>query len=577
MSHTIDLFMWGYQSHFRIHLEIGAKDIFKRLGTDVEPVVTLVGLRRAGTGPGHPVCVEPEKNGIPVVTFAQLGEAVERAIPQHPLQKVFYGDQASMAGKPVRIRQMTIADEVERHLAAEDRRHGLKSFCSEAAPVDDYDVVVVVQIPADLLTQFPPIPLVWQREPYETNLVISCIRRLLDEAVHELGSRDPGRSVTADRIRSAPEIIRLAASTLMRSPFLPGRFGTSDLFDDINLLSQTLYEGNVGKGRIMFAKDDDPNIEDLLRFAEPVRLSATRWARKLLQMAGDDAALLAEYGDVFGLGRVSDLSSPPYTINFTGHHQWELRRGGQVLMRCHFGEARLPAEPLGRARLADNLRRVFFNVDDSGVDRFLQILDSLTELPKGSSLIIAEDAAAEATRLAGQGTAVAPTKLTKEILGRAAAIDGTILVDTSGVCHAIGVILDGAAVDACLPSRGARYNSALRYVTGAPVPRMAFVISDDRTLDVMPLLRKRVDRTLVAQAVAAIEQATLEDYHAPRRFLDEHRFYLSGKQCAAANEALDRIESEPREMGRIVIITKRFEPDPAMLDAYFEPERAGRR
>ncbi len=42
-------------------------------------------------------------------------------------------------------------------------------------------------------------------------------------------------------------------------------------------------------------------------------------------------------------------------------------------------------------------------------------------------------------------------------------IDGAVLFDTNGNCHAIGVILDGKASETEDISNGARHNSAKRY------------------------------------------------------------------------------------------------------------------
>lgn len=570
MSHFINLFMWSYQTHFRIALEIRAKGVFEKLGAETEPKVFLVGLRRPGLGPGHPVCVEPEDGEWSVTLFEGLSNTVEAAIPKHPLQKMFYGDELSMREKPTRIRQLTIADEVKRRLEDEDRRLGQRSFCSEAYPVGDYDVVCVLQLPERLFAQFPAIELTWQGEQYETNLVFACIRQLLDEGRRALVMPDPGRS-NVETMRTAEEIIRVAASYFMRSSFLPGRFCTTDLFEHLNRLSQSRYEGSTAVGRIVLAATDDPNVEYVLRLKEPVALAQTRWARKLLQMATGETALIAEYGEISGLGRVSDVSAPPFSINFFDHHQWDLRRGDQVLMRCRFGEARLPQEPIGRERFVDNMRRVFAGIDEPSIARFLKVLDLLTQLRHGSSMVIAHDADDEAARLSNQGTVIAPVPLSRELLERATAIDGTILADPQGVCHAIGVILDGQAVDESTPSRGARYNSALRYVAAGSVPRMAFVISEDRTLDIVPLLRQRIERARIEAAVTMIGTATLENYHKPRAFLNDHRFYLNEEQCRVVNEALDRIESEPREVGRIVIVTERFSPHPAMNDSYLKP------
>lgn len=80
-------------------------------------------------------------------------------------------------------------------------------------------------------------------------------------------------------------------------------------------------------------------------------------------------------------------------------------------------------------------------------------------------LVISGNAATETERLAAQCTGVEPFLMTKELMPRVTAIDGSVLVDTEGNCHAIGVILDGLASHRCSPERGARYNSASRHLT----------------------------------------------------------------------------------------------------------------
>jgi len=104
---------------------------------------------------------------------------------------------------------------------------------------------------------------------------------------------------------------------------------------------------------------------------------------------------------------------------------------------------------------------------------------------------------------------------------------------------------------------------------------MALILSEDGSLDVVPLLRPQIDGESVERAVRALGAASLDDYHQPRNFLDENRFYLSEDQCRRANEALDRIERLPREVGRIVLITDRFHPDPEMNAGYLKKGKAG--
>jgi len=62
-------------------------------------------------------------------------------------------------------------------------------------------------------------------------------------------------------------------------------------------------------------------------------------------------------------------------------------------------------------------------------------------------------------------------------------IDGTVVLDTSGSCHAIGAILDGMASHCGDRARGGRYNSAVMYMGSAPAASLIVVISHEGTID----------------------------------------------------------------------------------------------
>jgi hypothetical protein len=162
--------------------------------------------------------------------------------------------------------------------------------------------------------------------------------------------------------------------------------------------------------------------------------------------------------------------------------------------------------------------------------------------------------------------------MSPSLLERVSGIDGSIVLDPQGICHAVGVILDGEAAPECTPSRGSRFNSAMRYVRSRDRRRLAIVLSDDHTIDIIPLLRPQIDRREVEKKILGLEEATLENYHEPRHWLDDHRFYVNQGQCERVNQALDRIESLPKEMGQMVIITSRFVPNPEFDETYFLPE-----
>ena len=569
MRDTITLFMWGYQPHFRAAIQIRANWMMERLGiAGVEPRVALVGVRKPGGLSPHPICIEPEDGDWPLAMFDGLMDEVEPAIINHPDQRMFYGDERAMREKPERIRRRVVTELVRRRFERSDQELGLRSFCSMATLIDDYYVVTVIQLPLPLFERWPSVTVPYDDEPHELNFLVESIRQLLGEAERALLLPEPGRGSMDEALRSASEMIERAAEMFMRWQFIENRPYMSDLFNRANAMSQLQYERRIGTGKLILAPAEDPNIDYQLRFAQAVPLSQTRWIRKLLEMAEDGSALIANGEAALGVGKLVDAGKPYFWIEFLGSHQWEFKYGGQTLLRCHFGQARLPQEAIDGERFADNLRRALPGIEGVAIAAFKAALDQMLTLPRGSMLVIAEDAADESKRLDRQGTLIEPTPLTAELLQVGLSIDGSMLSDLSGICHAVGVILDGEASDESTPSRGSRFNSAVRYVLRDGARRMAFVVSDDRTLDIIPLLRPRVSRRAIQLAVEEISQATRDTYHKARSFLDDHRFYLSAGQCQLVNDALDRIDAEPVEVGRILLRTARFQPDPEMDDGY---------
>jgi|SRR5579884_1853137 len=100
---------------------------------------------------------------------------------------------------------------------------------------------------------------------------------------------------------------------------------------------------------------------------------------------------------------------------------------------------------MSRRRFDDLARRILG--DQTDVNRLLQLAEHASAAEHGTMLVISSGASDEAARLASQAHLVNPVELTAEAVAAATAIDGAILVDPSGLTHALGVILDGTADD----------------------------------------------------------------------------------------------------------------------------------
>ena len=577
---VIDLFMWGYQPHYRLALELFTKEVFKELGIESTPKVLLVGVLNPQKQDRNPVCIEPEDGEWPLTLFADLPNSIETVVRDHPLQDVIYGDEPSMRDKPENIWRDSVSKSVRQALLPYDAEHSVRSFCGIAFPVGNYYVVPIVQVPESIFQQFPPLQEVeiedpWERRGYPS-MIHACMSTLLTEAAEELRLPDPGSNLLFSR-RRADEIVRLSASQFMHTPGLStsNRYPYPDLFERFNMISSLMYEGTQGTGLLFLVNPESEAISYHIRFKEPVPFREPRWARKILQMASGNTGLIADSEHIYGLGELQTDHDPSalgvFTIRFIDHYHWELRSGSQVLLRSLYGKPTLPQEPISRERFVNNYARLFPETSSDDHNRLWELFNAAIHQKHGSMIVVAADAPEEAKRLAQQGTGIEPELMTVELLHLVSNIDGTILLDPHGTCHAIGVILDGTATPDCTPSRGSRFNSGLRYVSTEGIRRFAIVVSDDQTVDIIPLLRRQINREDIEQNISSLENATLDDYHESRNWLDEHRFYLNGEQCARVNLALDRIEQLPREVGEIVLVTNRFKPNPAMDDSYFSP------
>jgi hypothetical protein len=578
MKKLIRLFMWSYQPHFASALRHLAEDVFKELGVSLKPDVLLVGVLKPDTK-GHPVCVEPEDDKWELSLFDAIPEEFPKTIKNHRLQTMMYGDEASMNDKPENIRRSSATMVVQNALKPFDENHEVRSFCGAARPVENYYVVPVIQVPNELFKEFPPVDLPETEDEYwpsgEYGLILSCIGVLLSEASRDLLVPDPGRSINSS-MRSAYEIVAQGAETFMRIPDMltaQERYATVGLFQRLNIISSLLYEGAKGTGSLILIRPNHPDVDYLVRFQTPVPFHEPRWARKILAMAGPEISLIASGGRIFGLGRLKSDHDPSlfdsFTINFLDHYEWQLRHGKQALLYSHYREPRLPQPPIGRERFRSNFLRIFRKSSDKDATRLWELFEAAATLTHGSMLVVAEDAESEAARLSDQGTAIRPVPMTEGLLERVSGIDGSILLDPSGICHAIGVILDGEASDDCSFARGSRFNSALRYVRAPGQRRLAMVFSDDRTVDIVPLLKPQIKKSEVEKYIAALENTSNDTYHASQNWLDNHRFYLNEKQCNRINKALKRLEALPQHVGEIRWIVSAFEPNSQLDESYF--------
>jgi len=544
-GHYINLFMWGYQSHYRIQIQRLARDVLKRLGAPSEAEVILVGARSPNSDNRNPVCIEPEDGKWQLSLFDGLIDSIEFAYNNHEMQNLYFGDAPSMRDKPEWMRQDSVRTSVEQALKKFDEEYHVTSFCGAARRIDDHYVTPVIQIPNSLFLQYPPLDHKPLRKGNNENgyrsLIHSAMAAVLHEATEGLNKPEPGR-FSHRGMREAEEIVRIAAKKFMHTPGLSieRQYMHDDLFATLNLVSSLMYEGSKGIGHLILVDPKNDVVEFMVKFAEPVTLHEPRWVRKVLQMATTGIGIIADSQRIYGLGRLKEWhdssNQDAFLVVFIDHYHWELRCGNQALLRSHYAEPKLPQEPFDKAAFLANYARLFPETSHENGLNLWHLMMAQVHQEHGSMIVVAKDAASEARRLSKQGTCIEPTLLSEELLRSVSGIDGTIILDPAGFCHAIGIILDGEATEQCTPSRGSRYNSGVRYVHKGSHRRLAIVVSDDRTVDIIPMLRPLVSRSMIEQHVTRLENATIENFHDPRNWLDKHRFYLNLDQCSRVND-----------------------------------------
>lgn len=581
MGDGIHLFMWPWQRSYRAGLKYYAESVLKEIGLAIEVDVVLVGIRRPDHTNRNAVCIEPEFKDWPLSMFDGIVERIEEDYKKHPLHQMFYSnDQRATDAKPENARRDTVRSAVKADFAKLDDAKGVASFVGYPRPVGDFHVVPVIQVPKDAVVAAPALERRKYLGRYELggSFLDACMREVLDEATAELEASEPGVEHFRDR-RSTNEILERAATAFLRiiayatarETELGDAIGI-ELFSALNDVSALKYERAEGAGNIVLVDPNKAHVPYAVKLEESVPFRNVRFARKLLEMSSAEMPLVANGGGIQGLLQLDKGARPDpesFTVSVLGYQSWQVRHGERPLLRVVSGKPVLPFEEISRERFLENFLRVVGGASQADAENAAELMQAISRLDNGCMVVFAPDANLEIERLSGQGMRVKPAPLNEGLLESISKIDGSILVDRSGNCYGVGVILDGMANDKCDPARGSRFNSAVRYVEGLRPTRLAIVKSDDGSLDVIPLLRPRIEHRLIDEALASLEVATVDNFHMPRLFLDRHRFYLSPEECVRANLALDRLEKLPPKENSIMIITQRFRPNPDMNQSYF--------
>ena len=589
MRHTIDHFMWGYQLHFRTMQEVATKELLKRLHIQVTPEVFLVGILYDDRKDRYPACVEPEHDyWIDSSAFDDVKNHASEILPTYPESQMFHSHPVADQLHRDNLLRRSIHDAILNILEDATERE-VEFFISVPQKVEGYYVSAVIALPRALVSEqrhlrTGTIPLHEYRNiSVAVSLLDAAISELLAEAADRLSKPEPGRF--SDR-RDMDELIRAAGRRFTvdiayRADSNPVG-GYHGFFSACNTISSLKYESSVGHGRIVLGRRDHPAVTPVVNFASDLRLSQYRGARKLLELASHGLALHCNSDIVFSLVKnIQDnvTTEDLFVVNFLGHYHWEVTYNSKVLMRVQYEQPYLPKPADYEERLDWDIPRKFVDVTQADIDLIKSLVRVAEKEKHGTMLVISSDARNEAERLSAQATLLQPTQLSSETLPSLTPIDGAVLLDQHGCCYAIGVILDGLATTSGDPARGARYNSALRYVSSTAHACIAIVISEDGGADIIPNLRPPIRREALEKAITSLLEIASGTTISRRRYFEAFErasslsFYFLPKDCEEVNKAVAHAESvlEREDPMAVRFVRSPFKPNPKMdPELYYE-------
>ncbi|MGG2466862.1 tetratricopeptide repeat protein [Paraclostridium bifermentans] len=280
-----------------------------------------------------------------------------------------------------------------------------------------------------------------------------------------------------------------------------------DIITHLYEISQTPYESKYSKGSILIIDRNKFNLESLnkskntLILKNRINLTEYKSVRKILAMAESGFVVLSDGRYIYGIINNSDhIDGVISKVKFTGNHSFIiLDQYGKCIAKFKNGKP-IIEEALNLEDVRVRIIKLFNTEVVKGkikldIDSIMKIINEIIKQSKGSMLVISNKAQEESKRLRYQSIIVEKIGLEDEnIIKSISSIDGSILIDTEGKCQSIGVILDGIACKIGDNSRGARYNSAIKYIyeqtnkiTGESKNHkcMAIVISEDGMIDII--------------------------------------------------------------------------------------------
>lgn len=267
-----------------------------------------------------------------------------------------------------------------------------------------------------------------------------------------------------------------------------------DLYDIIHNLSLLKYESEENKGEIFFCNDLSI-MDSFIELENKIQLNDTRnlrTIRKLLEISSENVFLLCDGDNIYGVGKISKrgiLGKSTFSIRFKNQGCWELRNeANDIIMNVSYGVPSLPKQVINEKVLLEKCTEAF-DLSSFNEKKLWHFIKTATMQKHGTMIVITDEAKSESSRLEENSFPIITNEIEDlDFIYGLTAIDGAVVLDPLGKCHSIGCILDGISVPKLGDnSRGARYNSAMRYINYCKkqnIKVLVVIISEDGIIDI---------------------------------------------------------------------------------------------
>ena len=351
------------------------------------------------------------------------------------------------------------------------------------------------------------------------DFVLKCVSQQLQEVCNQFlktSSQEINRIVKYDideLSQDAFDNIEIRIAFMLQTMFKPLNI------DLVNSLSGEYYEkAECFSNMVFLPREAVKKLKknDLLIYHfENIDFKSenNRLLRKLLQVTQQDLALvLGETNErksfnVPGICEKEDLNDflknndgtiiPCIRVEIKGHMHWNMFLNEKYILSCKNGHYKIECS-LEDVYLKEKIAAYFGTQQDDYDDLIDSIIQSQNQ-GHGTMLIImnTEDAVNEAERIGSLCYGFREKEPRRQAkINCLNAIDGSVIIDTKGKVHGIGMILDGISLENGNPARGARYNSAVKYCSylrnnkdengnDNPIKAMILIVSEDGFADII--------------------------------------------------------------------------------------------